>query len=214
MALLIEIMGTLLVLLILSVPAGIFAYVITKKQFYDFKRLGTKMGLNLALPERKHLLSERIPRLVGDYKNRFVHLGMKKIGYNQSAAEFIINCNTDSLTATIDRKRELVGFFNQNYGNSERRRLLTGDAIFDKYFLVVAEEKSVVDLLSKDVREFLLERKNNITFSIEIRGYEIVAEDITTSNWVNSEGGIAENAVYMLNFLSELADLLERKRSN
>jgi hypothetical protein len=201
-------------LLICIVPISLSYYLMNKKSVYEFKRLAEMTGLNFALPKRKHLFEASMPALAGEYKDRSVNMLTKKNDEtNRKMTELAMNCNTGSLTATVRIKEEDESdYIYQTYRRSRFKPMLTGYAQFDKNFVIVVEDKDSINLFTKAVREFLLERRPNITSLIEIRGYEIVVDDSEIALWEKTEGGIAENAVYMLNFLSELADLLEQKR--
>lgn len=206
---------TILFLLIGVFPATFSIYLRNKRMISNFQELAEQTGLNFALPKQKNILEAPKPALVGDYKSRLVNMTTQK-NTRQGASfftEIAMSCNT-RWTAEFEAK----GQFKENYiynllYKSKSKAILTGDSLFDEHFFVKVREEEAIELFNVKVRKFLLNHLQNINFEIEIRGYEIVVSDSYLPNSDRTGGGsIAENTVYMLNFLSQLADLLEQKR--
>ena len=206
---------TILFLLTGVLPVTLSMYFRNKKMIRDFQELAEQTGLNFALPKRKNILEAPKPALVGDYKSRLVNMTTQK-NTRQGASlftEIAMSCNT-RWTAEVEVKSQ----FEDNYiynllYKSKSKAILTGDNSFDKHFFVKVTEEEAIKLFNETVRKFLLSHLHNINFQIEICGYEIVVNDSHLPNSDRTGGGsIAENTVYMLNFLTKLADLLEQKR--
>jgi hypothetical protein len=203
---------TTFVLLAGGLPATLIIYFSRKRTIHHFQKLSEETGLNFALPKRKNILENPKPALVGDYKNRLVNM-TTQIKDNISFTEIAMSCNT-RWTAEFEAKSP----FKENYiynllYKSKSKPILTGDSQFDGYFFIKVTEEEAVKLFNESVRKFLLSHFHNINFEIEIRGYEIVVNDSNLPNSDRTGGGsIAENTVYMLDFLTKLADLLEQKR--
>lgn len=192
-------------------PVALSFYFRNKKMIREFKELAEKTGLNFALPKRKNIMEAPKPALVGDYKNRLVNM-TTQINDNISFTEIAMSCNT-RWTAEFEAKSQFKEdyIYNLLY-KSKTKAILTGDNLFDEHFFVKVTEEEAIKLFNESVRRFLLNHFHNINFEIEIRGYELVVNDKNLSNSGMTEGNIATNTVYMLNFLSELANLLEQKR--
>ncbi len=200
-----------LLLLVGGLPTALIVFFSRKTMIHRFHELAKETGLNFALPKRKNILKNPKPALVGDYKNRLVNMTTQTKD-NIPFTEIAMSCNT-RWTADFEAKSPFKENYIYNFlYESKFKPMLTGDSIFDGHFFIKVTEKEAIELFNVKVRKFLLSHYQNINFQIEIRGYEIVVNDSNLSNSDKAEAGIVANTVYMLDFMTQLADLLEQKR--
>jgi hypothetical protein len=166
------------------------------------------------LPQRTSFLEIPEPALVGYYNKRYVQVnvgGKDKNGNTMTT--FLVSCENDNLKFII-RKRTWVerNFPSSKYKDFQNTtNLFTGDRRFDKYFAIHTSQGMARRLFTGRVREYLLKNYDLISNHIEVNNFEMVMPNNKLLSFGKTKATQKESVIRQLNFLDNLANLMESK---